>query len=183
MSLNVTGTISDVSYDARGLPKVTITVNERDDFLAAYTELADRKLSVDLKKYRAKRSNDANAYCWVLCQKIAEKIQGTAMGVYRKAIREVGIWRDFHNFDLATANTFRHAWEMLGIGWMTEQVDFEPDGDHVCIRAYYGSSTYNTQQMTRLIDHLVSDAKDLGIQTETPEEINNMLSLWETQKQ
>ena len=119
----------------------------------------------------------------MLCEKIAEKIKGTAMGVYRKAIREVGIWRDFHNFGPATANTFRHAWEMLGIGWMTEQVDFEPDGDHVCIRAYYGSSTYNTQQMTRLIEHLVGDAKDLGIQTETPEEINNMLSLWETQKQ
>jgi hypothetical protein len=36
---------------------------------------------------------------------------------------------------------------------------------------YYGSSTYNTAQMSLLIDHLVQDAKALGIETMTPQEL------------
>ena len=183
MSVSVTGTISDVSYDAKGLPKVTITVNERNTFLTAYDDLSDTKLSIDFAKYRSKRSNDANAYAWVLCGKIAEKVEISPREVYRDAILQVGVYRDFHNFDEKEAKSFRHAWELLGIGWLTEQVDYDADGEHVVIRAYYGSSTYNTKQMSRLIEWLVTDAQTLDIETKTPDEINNMLSLWETQRQ
>ena len=55
-----------------------------------------KKITVEIK--REMRSKDANAYCWVLCQKLAEKLTWDAQGkvvyekedIYRKAIKECG---------------------------------------------------------------------------------------------
>ena len=76
------------------------------------------------------------------------------------------------------ANTFRVAWELLGTGWPTEQVGYDKDGDRLVIRAYYGSSRYNTRQMSRLIDSIVQDCKDLGIETLPPEKLAAMKEEW-----
>ena len=46
------------------------------------------------------------------------------------------------------------------------------------IVAYYGTSTYDTKEMSRFLDEIVSEAKELGIQVETPEQIAEMKSLW-----
>jgi hypothetical protein len=46
------------------------------------------------------------------------------------------------------------------------------------IRAYYGSSTYNTKQMSRLIDAIVEDCKEMDIETLTPRELDAMKSRW-----
>ena len=70
------------------------------------------------------------------------------------------------------------AWELLGTGWPTEQVGYDKDGDRLVIRAYYGSSRYNTRQMSRLIDSIVQDCKDLGIETLPPEKLAAMKEEW-----
>lgn len=38
-----------------------------------------------------------------------------------------------------------------------------------------GSSQYNTREMSRLIDGLVSECKECGIETLTPEELERMM--------
>ena len=48
----------------------------------------------------------------------------------------------------------------------------------VQIQAYYGSSTYNTAEMARFIDGIVSEARWLGIETMTPAEIERMKTAW-----
>ena len=80
------------------------------------------------------------------------------------------------------AKTFRTAWERLGQGWPTEQVDFTPDGERVVIRAYYGSSTYNTKRMSRLIDMIVENCKEQGIETLTPQQLDAMKERWKCTK-
>lgn len=142
-----------------------------------------KKYEVTVKEYRKKRSLDANAFCWELCTKLAERIQGhTKEDVYREAIRQIGIYKDFSGLSPDDAKTLRTAWEMLGTGWITEQVDYMPDGENVVIRCYYGSSTYNTKQMSRLIDHLIQDCKSLGIETRQPEEVESILKQWDGKK-
>lgn len=47
------------------------------------------------------------------------------------------------------------------------------------IKCYYGSSVYDKEQMTRLIDQLIADCKENGIETRTPTELAEMMSLWE----
>ena len=70
------------------------------------------------------------------------------------------------------------AWGRQGIGWLSEQVDYEPDGEHIVIRCYYGSSVYNSRQMARLIDWLVDEAKGLGLETKPQEYVNSLLEEW-----
>ena len=43
---------------------------------------------------------------------------------------------------------------------------------------YFGSSTYDSKQMSDLIDRLISEAKELGIETDTPEQISRYKSEW-----
>lgn len=145
-------------------------------------EMTDGKdYDVTISRHREKRSMDANRYCWQLIGKLAE-IQGiTKEEVYRRAIKDVGIYKDFPPLDPGTAATLRHAWEQLGTGWITEQVDYAPNGNDVVIRCYYGSSRYNTKQMSRLIDYIVQDCKAVGIETETPEKLALLLEEWDEQ--
>lgn len=181
----LTGTIKDLAIDfLTGKPVLHITVNEKQSAMACFDELKScERLSVKIGKYRAKRSNDANAYLWVLCSKLADKLSEdgtphTKEDIYRDAVKAKGIYRERGELPLDFAKTSRTAWEMLGTGWVTEQVDFEPDGDRVIVRYYYGTSTYNTKQMSRVIDWLVAECQQQGIDTKTPDELANMLSLW-----
>lgn len=135
----------------------------------------------DLSVHKQKRSRDANNFCWVMCEEIAQRLfKTTKEDVYRRAIQRVGVYKDF----LLTedeAKTFRVAWSKLGTGWITEDVDFDETGDKVLVRAYYGSSTYNTRQMSRLIDDLVQDAQALGIETDSGR-ISSLLEDWEAKR-
>lgn len=133
--------------------------------------------TAELKEHREKRSLDANAYLWVMLDRLAESLGDTKEGLYLRYVKEYGLFRDFC-LSKDEAGTFRTAWSMLGTGWPTEQVDYAEDGDRVIIRAYYGSSTYNTKQMSRLIDSVVEDCKALGIETLPPEKLAAMKEDW-----
>ena len=136
--------------------------------------------TVEITEKKKKRSLNANAYMWQLCQKLAEVNGITKEEVYRQAIKDVGIFQDFA-LDENAAKTLRKAWEMLGTGWITEQVDYAEDGDRLVIRCYYGSSKYNTKQMSRLIDYIVQDCKACEIETLTPAEISLLKEGWQAE--
>lgn len=132
----------------------------------------------DILPHKEKRSKDANALCWALCTQIAEALRAEKEQIYRDAITQMTVYKDF-TLTESEAETFETAWHKLGTGWVTEQVDYDADGEHVIIRAYYGSSTYNTKQMSRLIDILMEDAKAVGIITPEEERIRSLLREWE----
>lgn len=133
--------------------------------------------TADLKEYREKRSLDANAYFWRLLDELAISLGEPKEGLYLRYVKECGPFKDFSMTE-DEAKTFRVAWEKLGVGWPTEQVDYAEDGDRLIIRAYYGSSTYNTKQMSRLIDSVVADCKAVGIETLPPEKLAAMKEDW-----
>lgn len=141
---------------------------------------------VRFQAIKKKRSLNANNYLWTLCTKIAEvrsrdKVKVTKEDIYKDQIKDLGIYCD-DEIDLNKVKWRRSAWEMLGTGWITERVDYTPDGSKEIIRFYYGSSQYNTKQMSRLIDNVVQDCHALGIETKTPNEIADMMSLWEEER-
>ena len=155
--------------------KQRLTLEIDGDFRQTYDTLKDTECDFSVKKHREKRSKNANAYCWQLIGQIAESMNMTAEQVYRDAIKRVGVFQDVELTERA-AETMQHVWREHGIGWISEKVDDTADG--VLIRFYYGSSVYNTKQMSRLIDDIVADAKELGIETKTPEELARMKSEW-----
>lgn len=135
----------------------------------------------DFTPHKERRSRDANAYMWTIAEQIAQKTFGMDKNdIYRRAVQRVGIYKDFCLTE-DEARTFRVSWERLGTGWVTEQVDYDPDGERVIVRAYYGSSTYNTRQMSRLIDDLVQDAAALDIETDTGR-IRSLLEEWDARQ-
>ena len=157
-----------------------MTLATREDVRSIWDELSQTDVDVSLKKYREKRSSDANGYMWVLLDKLADVLNRTKEDLYIDYIRRFGMFKDF-TLTEDEAKTFRVAWENFGTGWPTEQVDYAQDGERVVIRAYYGSSRYNTKQMSRLIDAIVADCQDAGIETLPPQKIDALLEAWNGQ--
>lgn len=151
-----------------------LTVKLESDFRERFDQLYGKPVDVEVKEYREKRSLSSNAYLWTLLDKIAGAIGSDKESIYLDFVRQYGLFKDF-TLTEDEAKTFSVAWSKLGTGWPTEQVDYAPDGEHVVIRAYYGSSTYNTKQMARLLDAVIEECKELGIETRPIEEIESML--------
>lgn len=172
-----------VNFNAKGRPIITIEVEERKTALSMVDELKGKRLSIKIGKWQQKRSLDANKYLWKLCSLIAEKLSDdgepyTKEEIYQRAIKARGIYREQGELQPQFAQTMRTAWERLGTGWVTEQVDFEPDGERVIVRFYYGSSTYSSKQLARVIDWLKVECDNLGIETKSNEEISSLLNSW-----
>ena len=139
-------------------------------------------LTLEVTKYRKNRSLDANAYMWVLCDKIAQAVKATKESVYREIIKRVGVFSIIAAQE-DKAEAVINGWEGRGIGWVAETMDGCKINGCVRIMLYYGSSTYNTDEFSRLLDEIISDAKDLGIETATPDEIALMKARWNDEKQ
>ncbi len=184
----LTGKIKDFSVDfISGKAILTLEINEKQSVINCFDELSQcEKLSIEIDQYSDSRSREANNYMWVLCGELAKKLSNedvhyTKDDIYRKAVRDSGIWRDDEVApeDVQWRCT---SWERLGKGWVTERVDFTSDGEREIIRFYYGSSVYNKKQMSRLIDGIVQDCKAVGVETKTPAQLAEMLSLWKSKK-
>ena len=90
--------------------------------------------------------------------------------VYRNAIKEIGGVSDAVCVQNSAVNHLRDMWSKKGLGWQSDVMPSKIPGCSVVV-LYYGSSEYDTEQMSRLIDYLVQDAEALGIETRTPQEI------------
>ena len=148
------------------------------DATAFVNDMKDGKVyEADLKEHRKKRSLDANAYCFVLISKIAEKTGVGIKEIYRKAVREIGGNNTVVCVKDEAVDALCSGWELKGLGWQTDTVASKLDGCTNVI-LYYGSSTYDTKTMSRLIDYVVQDAKALGIETMTPYELAALIERW-----
>ena len=137
----------------------------------------DKDYIIEMRAYRKKRSLDANAYYWKLAGEIAEKTGVSVEAVYRAHIRDIG-----GNYEMLcvmekAVDEFCRVWESRGIGWIAEQMPSKIP-KCVTVRAFYGSSTYDAQQMSRLIDLAIQDCKTFGIEYLTPTELAKMMQEW-----
>lgn len=165
------------SYSMTGAPLVTLEFADKN---VLNLDLLDgRDIDVELKQKRAKRSNNANSYMWTLCDKLAREVGSTKNEVYQQAILNVGLYKDFEPMPDGDAKTFCNAWARLGVGWVTEVIKHDEKGKKTAIRAYYGSSVYDSKQMARVIDILTQDCKACGIPTLEDEEVERLIKAHE----
>jgi hypothetical protein len=177
--MQLTGVVNDIGIDyITHKAKITLLVNERD-CLNSIQNLKDDKLSIEIKKKRNRRSLDANSYCWVLCDKIAKELSKesivTKEEIYKDAILQIGRFEPVIVTEVAYEN-FKRIWENQGLGFLVQEVSHKDK----CVRinCYYGSSTYDTKEMSLLINLLVDLAKKYDIETKTEAEINSLLDSW-----
>ena len=140
----------------------------------------DKTKKFEVKEHRNKRSLDANSYCWVICDKIAQELSkdGTLITkeeIYKDAVKQVGVFIPFIVEEVAF-DKFKQVWEHQGLGYQVQ----ETARKNKCVRinCYYGSSSYDSKEMSRLIDSLVQLAQSLNIETMTQNELNSLLESW-----
>ena len=174
--MKLQGTLVDISIDFKtNKPKITFLVNSNINSLEEIENVP--LLDIEAKKHRNKRSLDANAYCWVLCEKLAVKMNISKEEVYKQEIMMVGksVIVPIKNEEV---EYFKSAWENKGLGYICESLGNSKIQGYENLRLYYGSSSYNTKDMSRLIDSIVEDCKLQGIETATPEELARLKETW-----
>ena len=142
------------------------------------TQWKQSELAIEIKRWRDKRSLDANAYAWVLIGRIAEETRTAKADVYRRTIREIGGNYKQGCFLDADVDKLRECWESNGLGWVTDTLPSKLPGCTNVI-LYYGSHIYDTAQMARLIDLLIEDCKALGLEYLPTAEVERMLGQWQ----
>ena len=136
-----------------------------------YNELNDTEILLSAKKYRAKRSLDANAYAWKLIGEIADKLRSSKEEVYLDMLKKYG--------QSEIVSVLAHIPVEHYFKYYVEVGESSLDGKlFKHYRVYKGTSEFDTREMAIMIDGIVSDAQDLGIPTDTPDMIANRVSLW-----
>lgn len=174
MSVECKGSILSVSRDLDTGGIVASLLLKDVSVQELQTVRALEELSVSFKRYRKKRSLDANAYCWVLCSKIAEKVGSSKDEVYEQMLQDYGCFYEDENGCVVV--TVKSSVDVSGIGGYWKF--YKTNGKFSSYLKIKGSSEYDTTEMSRFLDGIIYEAKELGIPTETPDEIEHMKALW-----
>ena len=138
----------------------------------------DKLYDLEVKEHRKKRSLDANAYAWVLINKLADVMRIPPTEVYRQAIQDISGNSEVIPIKDEAVEQFKQAWGHNGLGWLCRDMGKSKLPGYRNLMVYYGSSVYNSKQMADLIDHLAQDCKALEIETLPPEKLSLLMDEW-----
>ena len=151
---------------------VLLNNNQVDELNKLCSKDVDK--TIEIKQYREKRSLSANAYCWVLCDKIAKVLDSTAEEVYIDKLHDygtceyIGCLPDIIPELKKTIKVVEVKCKCMING-----------KQGVTLKLIRGSSTYDSKEMSTFIEGLVNDAKVLKIETMVPEELKRMMASYE----
>lgn len=172
--MKLLGEIIDISLDYyTNRPKITFLTDVKD--ITLLEELKGSKLNLSVSKWNKKRSLDSNGYLWVLLGELQDNLQIPKEELYKNYIKDIGDYEVLPVKNIAV-DRFISAWSKNGLGWFCETVPSKLKG-YTNILAYYGSSSYNSKQMTKLINLVIADCNSLGIETKSKEELDSLLGM------
>jgi len=147
--------------------------------------LQEMDLAINVKKYTKKRSLSANAYYWTLIEKISEALCIPKPACHNLMLRRYGVLEqvegqnlmvfvpDTEEADAKVRNAEAYHYKLTS---MRKVIDGKPWRAYLVLK---GSSSYNTAEMAALIEGVISEAKDLGIETLPREEYERMMESYE----
>lgn len=144
--------------------KVEITFTTYKSALKELDSLSDKELNVKVNKFSQKRSLSQNAYMWTLLNELAIKLNSSKEEIYKHLIKEYGVFEILPIKNEATER-FKKNWSKNGIGWFVEDIGDSKLKGFTKLIAYYGSSTYNSDEMSRVVNALVQECDQQGINT------------------
>ena len=169
--------ISDISKDFRtGKTRILFTCDYASP--EEIERLADKDIRLKAVQWREKRSLDSNGYLWILCEKIAQEIDSTKDEIYELMLQRYGtLDRDVED----NIVTFKYP---IGrdISAMEGHFRFyqeSEDGETNIFVKIKGSSKYDTKEMSVLLSGVVDEAKELGIETLPPDELERIKAAWQ----
>mgnify|MGYP002094016092 FL=1 len=163
-----------------------LTFELESDVSSSIDKMKDKPLRIIAKQWREKRSLDANAYYWVLLSRLAEMA-----GISKPRAHNLMLRRYGQNLMIAG----QMAYLVVPDTTEAEETALEAETFHIrptsqvkqgkdgkAYRTYTvlaGSSTYDTKEMSELINGLVAECKEQGIETLPPEELARMMAEYE----
>ncbi len=179
--MEFTGIITGTGYHQNELT-ITFTINERSEIYEEYSKLVDcKKLSIKVVKHREKRSLDANAYFHLLNGKISETLHISQDRCKNMLLSHYGQLEYIDGKIPTYLIKSQYDDEILE----RSDIHFKPighevinDEDFTKYAVIRGSHTYDTKEMSVLIDGTVNEAVDLKIPTMVPEELRVMKERW-----
>lgn len=166
------GHIVDISRDWK-TGKFRVTFESMEDISKQLETITDKLLTITAKLFRQKRSRDANSYSWVLMQKMAETIKSDKWSVYLDMLGRYGV---FTHIIVRPGVVDRVMSEWRTVKNLGEVTVSGQTG--IQLQCYFGSSTYDTKEMSVFIEGIVSECHELGIETATPKELERMKKEW-----
>lgn len=175
--MEVTGTVQNTSFDMEGNILVTLKVNEKKQFLEGMNSLKDCLLNIKLAKYRKKKSDAARKYFWTLIEKLSPCYKADNWTTYLMQLRRWGVTYQVKVLTEAV-DILRREYRYIEIEEEWQEY-FDGDIKSFCsVILFPGISLYNTAEMSRLIEGTVEDCKEWGIETLSPQAIQEMELAW-----
>lgn len=179
--MNLTGHITGVLRDFSGKTVISLAVNENVGEMA---NLQNKTLDIKLTEHKQKRSLDANAYFHALADKLRMKMSPplSMAQVKNHLIADYGqimYLEDGIPLIYKTNAPPEYVANLEEPHLNLIKTEIENDREVYFYRMYRGSHTYNTAEMSKLIDGTIEECKALGIETMTPMQIERMLAAWE----
>ncbi|MBQ2434064.1 MAG: hypothetical protein II266_06495 [Clostridia bacterium] len=159
--------------------KVLITL-ALEEYPEIYDTTQEKDITIEIKEWRAKRSLNANAYFHVLVDKIAEKIGESHTETHNQLIADYGEPDTEVGIIILEARVDWRKVEAMHLRPIPGQTQELANGKtYQAHQVMRGSHTYDTKEMARLIDGTIYEAKQLEIETMTPDEIERMKAAWQ----
>lgn len=171
------GRLIDITYGINRKQRITIELDR--DFRARYERLKDEELDIKIDKHREKRSNSANAYFHVLVNEIAAETGGSDESIKKHLVIEYGaILKDDKGLNVGFK--LPASVDVDTIYPYTKCFDTREENGMLfkCYLTYKRTRDMNTKEMARLIDGAIEKAQELGIETDTPEQIASYKREW-----
>lgn len=127
----------------------------------------DKTKQYEVKEYKEKRSNSQNAYMWEIIGKIADIQRLKKDDVYLQMLKDYGQSQIISMLSDIDPKGYLKYYEEIGKGQVKGK-------DFTHYKVFKGSSEYNSKEMSILIDGVIQEAKQLDIETLTPQQIAGM---------
>ena len=131
----------------------------------------DREKVFDITEHHEKRSLNANAYAWSLIGKIADVLRTSKDEVYLTMLKRYGQSEIVSVISSIDVSGYFKYFEIVANATLQGK-------DFTHYRVFKGSSEYDTREMSILIDGIVSEAEELGIETLPPAEVERLKERW-----
>ena len=102
-----------------------------------------------------------------------EKLGDTAENIYRHYVKDYGV-RDYILVQDQAVEELQNRWNKKGMGWFAETMRKGKVEGTTTVIVYYGSSSYDSKEMSRLVDAIIADCEENGIHTMTKNEIMSL---------
>ena len=172
------GNLKGVNIDFEsGRILATFEIINSEDFKTAHESIKNEMLDIKVGKHREKRSLDANGMMWACIGEIATKLNTDKWSVYLKMLRDYGKFT-YICVKPSAVDAMKKQWrECEEIG--TININGTEATQLLC---YFGSSTYDTKEFSVLLNGIVSEMRELGLQPPPSNEMKRSLEQWEKAK-